>query len=736
MYFPIRIRGPRLRFKLMLLATALLIVPWLAYLQLVEMERLLIRGQQNAQLLIARGISTALDNRTDIFDDLSVQFDEFEPLIVHPLKSPIRLDGRSEDWVPEVDSIAQEFPNTGTTGSTREDGTFELALGQHAEQLHLYMRVQDPDQIYRGPYEALDTSDHLRLSFREAGGGHIRICTAHYERGGVVTAYRVDESWRFESTGQPIHGFEGVVNETADGVDIEISMPLSILGDRTGFVLSYVDVDDPQRPEIRSIVDTTPSSGKEEFHLVLLRSSVLGNIVHGLGYTDSRIMIVDVEQRVRADTGPLEVLATSSSTDSPDSWGIHLIRPILHRFVAGDTWRELTVEESATIAKEAIASALQGDPSAVRLRSSGGAQIVMATHPIRINDQVLGVVAVEQDIDQILDFERSALEQIALVSLIAFVTALVLTFAFSFRLAHRIRRLRRQANDAIDESGRLTTDTLNAEVSAGDEIGDLARTIDRMLARLQEHVSFLSRMPRTLRHEINNPLNAVSTSLENLEEATEPERRDHYLESARRGVHRIAAIVHNLADAANLEESLKAEGSTRPIDMNALLQSYVTNIDSLHGAIDFVYRGLDGPARVRVEDYRVEQLMDKLIDNAIDFHRPGTPIKIQLDAVGDHVQVSVANRGALLPKNISALFDPMVSVRERQGKMHFGLGLYVVRAISEFHSGTSRAFNLADGSGVVITARFPKERPEALLLAARTPHTAPTDSHRTELAVD
>lgn len=735
MHLPIRIRGPRLRFKLMLLATALLIVPWLAYLQLIEMERLLIQGQQNAQLLIARGISTVLDNRTDLFDDLSIQFDQFEPLIVHPLKSPIRLDGRSEDWIPEVDSIAQAFPGPATTETTSKDGTFELALGQHAEQLHLYMRVRDNDPVYRGPYEALDTSDHLRLAFREAGGGHIRICTVHYERGGVVTAYRVDESWRFESTGQPIHGFEGVVNETADGVDIEIAMPLSILGDRSGFALSYVDVDNPRNPEIRSVVETVPSSGKEEFNLVLLRSSVLGNIIHGLGYTDSRIMIVDVEQRVRADTGPLETLATSSARDLPDSWGIHLIRPILHRLVAGDTWRELTVKESARIAKEAIASALRGEPSAVRLRSSGDAQIIMATHPIRINDQVLGVVAVEQDIDQILDFERSALEQIALVSLIAFVAVLFLTFAFSFRLAHRIRRLRRQANEAIDESGRLTTDTLNAEVNAGDEIGDLARTIDRMLARLQEHVSFLSRMPRTLRHEINNPLNAVSTSLENLEEATDPKRRDHYLESARRGVHRIAEIVHNLADAANLEESLKAEGSMRPIDIDALLRSYVNNINSLHDDIDYVYRGLDSPARVKVDDYRVEQCMDKLIDNAIDFHRPGTPIKIQLDADGDRVQVSVANRGAPLPKNGTTLFDPMVSVRERQGQMHFGLGLYIVRAIAEFHGGTARAFNLANGSGVVITVRFPREKTENLRIA-RAQHIEATESQRTEFAVD
>ena len=51
----------------------------------------------------------------------------------------------------------------------------------------------------------------------------------------------------------------------------------------------------------------------------------------------------------------------------------------------------------------------------------------------------------------------------------------------------------------------------------------------------------------------------------------------------------------------------------------------------------------------------------------------------------------------------------MVSVRDGSGSggPHLGLGLYIVRVIAQFHRGTARADNRADGSGVVITVTMP-----------------------------
>ena len=109
-----------------------------------------------------------------------------------------------------------------------------------------------------------------------------------------------------------------------------------------------------------------------------------------------------------------------------------------------------------------------------------------------------------------------------------------------------------------------------------------------------------------------------------------------------------------------------------------------------------------------VSDFRIEQLLDKIVDNAIDFHRAGTSIIVSLEVAYDQLQIVVANRGPTMTATLRrTVFDSMVSHRSNQNRLHFGLGLYVARVIAEHHSGYVRALNLSDNSGVAIEIRLP-----------------------------
>jgi len=56
-----------------------------------------------------------------------------------------------------------------------------------------------------------------------------------------------------------------------------------------------------------------------------------------------------------------------------------------------------------------------------------------------------------------------------------------------------------------------------------------------------------------------------------------------------------------------------------------------------------------------------------------------------------------------------SLFDSMVSIRGHRadGEAHLGLGLYLVRLVSEFHGGHPFARDLADGVEVGFTVASP-----------------------------
>ena len=706
-----RIRGPGLGTKLLLWGLVLLIVPWISYRQLIGMERLLIQGQSQAQLLTAEGISTLFNGREDLFNDLPIRIQEYESLYARPLPNPIRIDGKDVDW-GQISDKALKF---GVDADKKlVDGGFELMLGERAGWLYAFMRIKDDLIVYRNPeYLRLDNSDNVRVNYIQADGEDGRIVLT-FAAPGVTTAYHVDPDWKF-AVGMPENQVQGHMEPTADGMNVEFRMPLSMLGSRKFFGVSFADVDDPDARTIRAVTQTLPSAGKTSFNLVVLRSPEVLNIIQGLGYSGARILVIDAQNRVRAETGSFTMSEDHEPTEERTTWSAaahrwyDFIRPAIHWLVMWQRWDDEEVSDDSEAAiNKVIESALRGNPIALRCRVNDQ-EIIMAAHPIVSRDTVLGGVVVEQNIADILAFQRAALEQVIVLSVLSLLVVFIVLVAFAGRLAWRIRELRREATAAIDARGRLRANALPSAMNSGDEIGDLARSVSAMLAKLQQHNQFLENMPRTLRHEINNPLNTLSTSLQNLAEENPAAADSKYLESAKRGVLRIGAIVQNLADAANLEESLEAE-ELEVIDIEQLVENYVANCSVVHRDCEFAFRGTGHPVYARVSDYRIEQLLDKIIDNAIDFHRPNSPIKVQLDQLKDALRITVANRGPTLPPAAEdTLFDSMVSHRgaEVQNRLHFGLGLYVVRVIAEHHGGSVRAINLPDGSGVVVIVQLP-----------------------------
>ena len=701
-----RIRGPRLGTKLALLGTALLVIPWLSYLLLQEMERLLVRMQSHQQQLMAESIATSFHGRGELFSDLPVNPEEYEFLYAEPIAATVRLDGRLSDW-GEVSTRAPLRFGDGT------DSAFALSLGQHGGFLYAHLAINDDHHVYRDPeFLRLSSADHLRVNYWRSDGTQARIAVTASSPG-FMTAYETGDDWQTAETGAPYNDLRAYLRPTDDGMAIEFRLPLVELESRR-FGISFVDVDDEQTRNVETVVHALPTGDKDAFDLRVLRSPELLDIIEGLGYSGARILVIDAERRIRAESGSYRSNETEDPTEPTWIEGAQAaLRSVGAALASLERWFDVTVlgnpepiEDPTAQVNEVIERALAGEPVS-RRQFNEAEEVIFAGHPIRDNDVVIGLIAVEQNIDQILKFQRQAIDKVVLYSILSLIAGFLALLAFSGRLAWRIRHLRREANAAIDQHGRLTSDTLTRDVHAGDEIGDLARSIESMLTRLQQHNTFLESMPRTLRHEINNPLNTLSTSLQNLANESEAVRDSKYLESAKRGLLRIGAIVQNLADAANLEESLGAE-DLEVIDINELIESYVNNCKLTHTEHEFVFRGAGRPVLAEVADYRIEQLLDKIVDNAIDFHRTNSPIKVQVDAYHDFLQISIANRGPTLPPDAAnSLFESMVSRRGPDNRLHFGIGLYVVRVIAEHHGGSVRAMNLVDGSGVAFMIRLP-----------------------------
>lgn len=714
------IRGPRLATKLfILMSLALVVIPWFSYLYLSEMEDFLVDSQANAQLLTAEGISTLLNGHPDFIEQLPQSPEGYEQLYAHPLTTPIRIDGKSNDWEGILSynvSFGADLIDDAGNPEANVPNQFYLVLGEHNDQVYALLQVRDDALVFRDRnILRLDLSDHIRITFTGQNGDIKKMVVTTTEPG-VTTAYMMDQDWRYAIQGVAENRVQGFMTETADGYSIEFRMPLELLGSTKHFGLAVVDVDSAETRAIESITGTLPSAGREAFGLVLLKSPEVLRIVEGLGYSGANIQVIDAEGRVRAEVGSYQ-----TTTVAPVTENTGLTNQWIAWFDKGMAWFYARIDDqlrktsNAESEDQVLRDALAGTPSFQRRYTPTEGEVIIAAHPIISEDEVIGSVLLRQNTNRIQQLRQDALQRIVNFSVLSLIIFVILILAFSVRLARRIRKLGAEATNAIDIYGRLQTNRLRAETRAGDEIGDLARSISSMLAKLHQHNQFLENMPRTLRHEINNPLNTLSTSLQNLESETSEQAKQKYLESAKRGVIRIGMIVQNLADAASLEDALEAE-ELEIIDLHQLVESYLSNSRVVHHSHKFEYKGTQKEVLSRVSDYRIEQLLDKLVDNAVDFSPVGSTITVGLTTDHQNLTLFVTNQGPTIPRNmIENIFDSMVSVRESNpdNRLHFGMGLYVVRVIAEHHGGSVSANNLGNGEGVTIRVVLPRYLPVA-----------------------
>jgi two-component system sensor histidine kinase ChvG len=705
---PFTNRGLRFRLNTQILVFALVLIsiPWLSYRFVAETRVFMIEGQTQAQEQLARGIVTLFQGRDDLLAELPY-LDSQQVVFSHPLLGPAKVDGYISEWLD-----FQLFANHFGAGDESEDG-YSLLLGEKDDRIFGLVRIQDDKTVLKTKGAAkLDLSDHLRLSLPDRNGNERRLVIVATNAGAMEVWY-VKEDWATPQYRSPSSSFiiQAVMRPLVDGYMVEFALPKYFLNERQEFGLAVADVDseDGTMRHLKTLVgaDTTIES---HFNLLAMRAPEANKILSSLSRSDSQIVIYDNNLQVRASVGQVsppkpEQIKPEDFLEGIQSW----LNQGLDWFIAIPDY--LNPIQAASQERDLLNRALDKKFASGRWHKSPAEQVLAVAAPILDQEgELLGVVLIKQSTAQILGLQRQAMENIALLSLSTMLVILLVLLLFSWRQAMRIRRLGREAQQIVDPDGRLRTDQLYNEMRAGDEIGDLARSFSGVVARLHEHQEFMSTMPRTLRHEVNNPLNATMTSLENMQMHGVSETQQRYIDSAQRGLVKISAIVEKLADAANLEAALH-EDELEPLDLLHLLKTYVhhQNPATMGGSADVVFEANHQSLYVAGVDYRIEQLLDKLLDNARDFRTDTSLITVRLYQQDYDCYLEVENNGPSIPPELMAgMFNSMVSARAAgAGHAHFGLGLYIVRLISQFHGGSVSAHNLIQPEGVMFRVKLP-----------------------------
>jgi signal transduction histidine kinase len=224
----------------------------------------------------------------------------------------------------------------------------------------------------------------------------------------------------------------------------------------------------------------------------------------------------------------------------------------------------------------------------------------------------------------------------------------------------------------------------------------------------QERLTWLESLARFLRHELKNQMVAMGTSIDMIEHAPPDAPPERYLARARRSLGRMGSLVQSATEATSIEAALTT-GPNERLDLSGLVEERVFVFREAYPQRRFLTE-IEPELELEGQEDRIAQLVDKLLDNAVEHGFEGGEVRVALMRADGWLLLAVENEGDPLPRDKQALFDAFVSDKKSgNGRQNVGLGLFVARAIAQSHAGHIQALDIDGPSGARFEVRFPSE---------------------------
>ncbi len=240
------------------------------------------------------------------------------------------------------------------------------------------------------------------------------------------------------------------------------------------------------------------------------------------------------------------------------------------------------------------------------------------------------------------------------------------------------------------------------------ELRPLALAFAEMLERLEGSFRRLSQFSADLAHELRTPIANLRGEAEVA--LTRPRSADEYravLESNVAECERLAGVIDKMLFLARADA---AEGQLDRIcfDGRASLEKIVGFYQTMAEERE-VKIACAGKGEVFADPVLFGRAVSNLLDNALRFTPRGGRIAIAVAKRNAHCEVSVADNGPGIPSaHLPHVFDRFYRADSSRSSQGTGLGLALVKSISELHGGTAEVRSVA-GHGTTVTLVFPEQ---------------------------
>lgn len=261
-----------------------------------------------------------------------------------------------------------------------------------------------------------------------------------------------------------------------------------------------------------------------------------------------------------------------------------------------------------------------------------------------------------------------------------------------------------------DESGNV----IGASKIARDvtQRKQLENNLRRLAADLSDADRRKNEFLATLAHELRNPLAPMSNMLEVVKRANGDSRiikTAH--ETLERQLGQMIRLVDDLLDLNRVTHD-RLELRRSEVELSSVIQQAVEVarplVDSAghHLTVDLP----DEPIYLSADRARLAQLFGNLLNNSCKYTRPNGTISLTAKRIGDEVVVTVKDNGAGIPPDkLDSIFDMFMQVDRTSAHSQdgLGIGLTLVKRLTEMHGGSIEARSAGEGQGSEFIVRLP-----------------------------
>lgn len=307
--------------------------------------------------------------------------------------------------------------------------------------------------------------------------------------------------------------------------------------------------------------------------------------------------------------------------------------------------------------------------------------------PVTLPGDALGVIDVTYDPvleERVIDAIRLPMTVLTVSSMFVMILLMQTSMSWVLGLVNGLRN----AADSID-AGQLDERLPDYGTN---EIGELARSINRLIERLQRRAAAQSRFVADASHELATPVAGIRgyTSILRAWGGEDPKVREESIDAIDRESARMARLTGELLNLLHADQGLRLKHEK--FDLNAIVRDRLAATANVYLGKDLEFIGPEDDTLIMVGDPgRMEDVISILLSNAGKYTPDGGTVQVTTKRARNEVTIEVRDTGkGIPPEDLPRIFDRFFrSERSRvEGSAGFGLGLAIAQSIVENMGGT------------------------------------------------